>query len=105
VKTASRLNFMREMVKTEKTKKKLCCQTSMVVRVHGMGCVYTLPFLARTCVCTARVMCAVKTLVLAFLCFFTHFCFELAFGVNKKVLDNCVAFQWLWFDLKMIFRF
>jgi len=24
--------------------------------------------------------------------FFTHFCFELAFGVNMKVLDNCVSF-------------
>ena len=23
---------------------------------------------------------------------FTHFCFELAFGVNMKVLDNCVRF-------------
>jgi len=23
---------------------------------------------------------------------FTHFCFELAFGVNMKVLDNCVTF-------------
>jgi len=24
--------------------------------------------------------------------FFTHFYFELAFGVNIKVLDNCVSF-------------
>jgi len=24
--------------------------------------------------------------------FFTHFCFELDFGVNMKVLDNCVSF-------------
>jgi len=24
--------------------------------------------------------------------FFTHFCFELAFSVNMKVLDNCVSF-------------
>ena len=24
--------------------------------------------------------------------FFTHFYFELAFGVNMKVLDNCVRF-------------
>ena len=24
--------------------------------------------------------------------FFTHFCFELTFGVNMKVLDNCVSF-------------
>jgi len=24
---------------------------------------------------------------------FTHFCFELAFGVNIKVLENCVIFQ------------
>jgi len=24
--------------------------------------------------------------------FFTHFCFELAFGVNMKVLDNCDIF-------------
>jgi len=24
--------------------------------------------------------------------FFTHFCFELAFGVNKKVVDNWVSF-------------
>ena len=24
--------------------------------------------------------------------FFTRFCFELAFGVNMKVLDNCVRF-------------
>jgi len=24
--------------------------------------------------------------------FFTHFCFELAFSVNMKVLDNCVIF-------------
>ena len=23
---------------------------------------------------------------------FTHFCFGLAFGVNMKVLDNCVGF-------------
>jgi len=23
---------------------------------------------------------------------FAHFCFELAFGVNMKVLDNCVRF-------------
>jgi len=27
-----------------------------------------------------------------FLCFFTHFYFELAFGVNMKVLDNFVSF-------------
>jgi len=25
--------------------------------------------------------------------FFTHFCFELTFGVNTKVVDNCVGFQ------------
>jgi hypothetical protein len=37
--------------------------------------------------------------------FFTHFCFELALGVNMKVLDKDVSFQWLWFNLKMIFRF
>jgi len=24
--------------------------------------------------------------------FFTHFCFELAFGVYMNVLDNCVSF-------------
>jgi len=24
--------------------------------------------------------------------FFTHFCFELTFGVNMKELDNCVSF-------------
>ena len=23
--------------------------------------------------------------------FFTHFCFELGFGVNMKVVDNCVS--------------
>ncbi|KEH44285.1 hypothetical protein MTR_1g111780 [Medicago truncatula] len=25
--------------------------------------------------------------------FFTRFCFELAFGVNMKVVDNCVSFR------------
>jgi hypothetical protein len=29
---------------------------------------------------------------LRFLCFFTHFRFELAFGVNMKVVDNFVSF-------------
>jgi len=80
------LNFMHEMVKTEKREEKSC-----VVRR------------ARPCVCMAQGMCAlclffgtpvraVRTLVLCFLYFFTHFCFELAFGVNMKVLDNFVFF-------------
>jgi len=30
--------------------------------------------------------------VSCFCVFFTCFCFELAFGVNMKVLDNCVSF-------------
>jgi hypothetical protein len=40
----------------------------------------------------ARAVRADRTLVFAFFCFFTHFLFELAFGVNMKVLDNFVSF-------------
>ena len=76
----------------QKNEKKLCCQTSTAVRVHGTGRVYFLHFLARPCMCTARAVRAVRTSVSRFLCFFTHFCFELAFGVNMKVLDNFISF-------------
>jgi len=63
------------------------------VRVHGTGRVYILPFLARPWVCTTRAVRAVRTLVFAFFCAFSPISvFELAFGVNMKVLDNCVSF-------------
>ena len=79
------LNFMREMVKTEKRRKSCAVKRE------------------RPCVCMARAVCtlclffgtavhAVRTSVFAFLCFFTHFCFELAFGVSMKVLGNFVSF-------------
>ena len=85
------LNFMREMVKTEKKKVVLSVEHGRACAWHG-PCVHS-PFLARPCVCTARVVRAVRTLVFAFcFYFFTHFCFELAFGVNMKVLDNFVSF-------------
>jgi len=63
-----------------------------VVLSDEHGRVYILPFLARPCVCMAWAVHVVRTSVSRFLCFFTHLCFELAFGVNMKVLDNCVSF-------------
>ena len=36
--------------------------------------------------------CTVTAFLVSHSCvFFTHFCFELTFGVNMKVLDNCVS--------------
>ena len=59
---------------------------------HGRACAWHGPcvhsaffFLARLCVLSGLRF-------LHFLCLFTHFCFELAFGVNIKVLDNFVNF-------------
>ena len=62
-----------------------CVHSSLfgtAVRVHGMGrsCARHGPF----------VLSGLR--FSHFLCFFTHFCFELAFGVNMKVLDNFVSF-------------
>jgi len=82
--------------KKKKTKKKLCCQTSTaahvqsvffctVVRVHAA-------YFGTVMRVHSTVVRAVRTSVSRFLCFFTHFCFELAFGVHMKVLDNCVSF-------------
>jgi len=47
---------------------------------------------ARPCVCTARSCMLSGLWFLRFLSFFTLFYFELAFGVNMKVLDNFVRF-------------
>jgi len=77
------LNFMREMVKTENGKKKLCCQTSTVVCVHGTGHVYTLTFFWHgracsrhgPCVSTARAVLVDKTSVSVFFVLFHPFMF------------------------------
>ena len=68
----------------------------------------------RPWVCMARAVCTLcpfwhgphvltELRFLRFLCFFTHFYFELAFGVNIKGLDNFVSFpmalNWLENDL------
>ena len=75
----------------------LRCQTSTVVRVHsaiflhGRACTLCLFWHSRAC--ARHGPCVLSGLQFrVFLCFFTHLCFELAFGVNMKVLDNCVSF-------------
>jgi len=41
----------------------------------------------------AGASCTVTAIPVSRSCiFFTHLCFELAFGVNMKVLDNCDIF-------------
>jgi hypothetical protein len=82
---------MREMVKTEK-RRKAVLSIEHGRAVHGTGRANFLYLLARPCPCVARAVRADRTSVSAFLCSFTHFCFELAFGVNMKVLDNFVSF-------------
>jgi len=78
------LNFMREMVKTEKRKKVVLSVEHDRPRAWHGPCVHSALF--------GTAVRAVRTSVFAFLCCFTHFCFELAFGVNMKVLNNFVSF-------------
>jgi len=82
---------MRKTVKAEKSEN-LCCQTSTTMRPTGTNraCCSTLScMIVRPVGTTVR---AVRTLVFAFLSLFALFCFELAFGVNKKILDKDVIF-------------
>jgi len=69
-------------------------------RKTGKNCVVRR---ARPCVCMARAVCTLSLFwhgraccqdfgFCIFLCFFTHLCFELTFGVNIKVLDNFIRF-------------
>ena len=65
---------------------------------HGRACAWHGPCVHSAFFGTA--VRAVMTSVFAFLCFFTHFCFELAFGVKMKVLGNFVSFpmDFVWLE-------
>jgi len=78
------------MVKAENGKSVLSDEHGRVY--IGMGRAYTL-FSFGTAVCMLALPCVLTRLqFLRFSCFLIHFCFELAFDVNMRVLDNFVSF-------------
>jgi len=71
----------------------------------GTGRAYTMFSLARPCVCWHGPCVLSGFRFLRFSCFFTYFCFELAFDVNIKVLDKFVRFLMALVWLKNIVYF
>jgi len=68
----------------------------------GTGRAYTLFSLARPCVFWHGPCVLTGLRFLRFSCFFTHFCFELAFDINMKVLDNFISFPMALFGLENV---
>jgi hypothetical protein len=75
-----------------KNQKKLCCQTSTTVRVHGTDRVCSSVYFGTTVRVHGMTMRAVRSWVFAFFVLFHHLLFWTGLWCKMKVLDNFVTF-------------